>query len=64
MTRLVGLLTRDVVLTRDWIVGLMAGLWKSRGTPTGTTALSTWLTGNKDAVGNRYVSERQRNYGR
>ena len=64
LTRLVGLLLRDVVLTSDEIVGLMAGLLTSSGTPTGTTGLRTWLTGKADGVGHRYVSERQRNYGR
>ena len=33
MTRLVGLLLRDVVLTRDGVDGLTAGLLTSAGTP-------------------------------
>ena len=37
MTRLVGLLLRDTVLTRDEVDGLMAGLLTSGPTPTGTT---------------------------
>ena len=64
LTRLVGLLLRDVVLTRDEVDGLMAGLLTSSGKPTGTTGLRTWLAGNADGVGHRYVSERQRNHGR
>ena len=47
LTRLVGLLLRDVVLTSDEIVGLMAGLLTSIGTPTGTTRLRTWLTAKR-----------------
>ena len=43
LTRLVGLLMRDVALTRDEVVGLMAGLLTSEAAPTGTTRLSDWL---------------------
>ena len=38
-----GLLLRDVVLTRDEVGGLMAGLLTSDGQPTGTTGLGDWL---------------------
>ena len=62
LTRLVGLLLRDVVLTRDEVDGLMAGLLTSHAAPTGTTRLSDWLSDNADALGRRYVSERRRNY--
>ena len=64
MTRLVGLLLQEVVLTRDEVVELMAGLRICSETPTGTTGLRTWLESNADGVGRRYVSERQRNCGR
>ena len=57
MTRLVGLLLRDTVLTRDEVNGLMAGLLTSDAAPTGTTKLSDWLVENGDACGRRYVSE-------
>ena len=62
LTRLVGLLLRDVVLTRDEVDGLMAGLLTSDGAPTGVTRLGEWLTGNADALGRQYVSEIQRNF--
>ena len=42
LTRLVGLLLRDVVLTRDEVDGLMAGLLRSRTMPTGTTRPTNW----------------------
>ena len=40
LTRLVGLLLLDVVLSRDEVDGLMGGLLTSDGTPTGTTRLA------------------------
>ena len=62
LTRLVGLLLRDVVLTRDEVDGLMAGLLTSGSAPTGTTRLSDWLREHADGLGRRYVSELGRNY--
>ena len=62
LTRRVGLLLRDVVLTRDEVEGLMAGLLTSEGRPTGATRLGEWLDENVDALGRRYVSELGRNY--
>ena len=62
LTGLVGLLMRDVVLTRDEVDGLMAGLLTSAAPPTGATRLSDWLKDNADNLGRRYVSELRRNY--
>ncbi len=64
LTRLVGLLMRDMALTRDEVDGLMAGLLTSDAAPTGTTRLSEWLKDNADNLGRRYVSELGRNYRR
>ena len=64
LTRRVGLLLRDVVLTRDEVEGLIAGLLTSEGRPTGATRLGEWLDENVDALGRRYVSEIRRNYSR
>ena len=61
LTRLVGLLLRDVVLTRDEVDGLMAGLLTSHAAPAGTTRLAGWLEDNPDILGRRYVSELRRN---
>ena len=58
----IGLLVRDVVLTKDEIRGLMAGLLVSRDPPTGTVALSDWLQQNKATLGRRYRSELSRHY--
>ena len=62
LTRLVGLLMRDVALTRDEVDGLMAGLLTSGKPPTGRTRLADWLDDNADSLGRRYVSELRRNY--
>ena len=62
LTRLVGLLMRDMALTRDEVDGLMAGLLTSGEPPTGTTRLSDWLAENGDWLGRRYISEMRRNY--
>ena len=64
LTRLVGLLMRDMALTRDEVDGLMAGLLTSEAAPTGTTRLCDWLKDNADGLGRRYVSELGRNYRR
>ena len=62
LTRLLGYLVRDVVLTRNEVDGLMAGLLVSQAPPTGKTALSEWLSENRDTVGARYTSELGRHY--
>ena len=62
LTGLVGLLMRDMALTRDEVVGLMDGLLTSDESPTGTTRLGDRLAENGDGLGRRYVSELRRNY--
>ncbi len=62
LTRLVGLMVRDVVLTRDEVDGLSAGLLASKLPPTGTTRFSSWLKENADHLGRRYESELNRNF--
>ena len=62
LTRLVGVMLRDVVLTPDEVDGLMAGLQTSNSTPLGTTALNDWLDENADALGQRYQSVLKRNF--
>jgi NADH dehydrogenase len=60
--RLMGYAVRDVVITRDEIEGLMAGLLVSAGPPTGRARLSDWLSNNARTVGVRYASELSRHY--
>ena len=62
LTGLVGLLMRDMALTRDEVVGLTAGLLTSAEPPTGTTRLADWLAENGEDLGRQYVSELSRNY--
>ncbi|MFQ5610828.1 MAG: SDR family oxidoreductase [Anaerolineae bacterium] len=62
MSRLLSLVVRDVLLTRDEIEGLMAGLLVSQDPPTGHTRLSEWLDGEGRQVGARYASELARHY--
>ena len=62
LTRLVGPLVGDLVLSRDEIDGLMAGLLTSSGAPTGETRFSRWLFENGHSLGRSYTSEVVRNY--
>jgi NADH dehydrogenase len=62
LSQLVGYLVRDVVLTREEMEGLMAGLLASPGPPTGQTRLSHWLEENRDRLGTRYAPELRRHY--
>ena len=59
---MMNLLVRDVVLTKDEIKGLMAGLLVSHDPPTCPTPLSRWLDQNHHLLGMRYTSEIQRHY--
>jgi NADH dehydrogenase len=60
--RLLGLIVNDVVVTRDEIEGLMAGLVVTDGPSTGQRRLTAWLTSNADVVGRRWASEVSRHY--
>lgn len=64
LSKLIGLLVRDVVLTRDEVEGLMSDLLVSRRPPLGRTLLSGWLRDNRDRLGARYASELDRHYRR
>lgn len=55
--RAVGLLVRDVVVTREEIEGLMANLLCVDGPPAGTTRLTVWAEQHKHTLGLRYSSE-------
>jgi len=60
----IGRLVGDVLVTRDELGGLMAGLVSTAGPATGTTRLSEWLRRNANVVGTRYASEMSRHYRR
>ncbi|MBI3760657.1 MAG: NAD(P)H-binding protein [Chloroflexi bacterium] len=63
-SQLIGLMVGDVVLTREEVDGLMAGLLVSKKPPTGKTRLTEWLSENADKVGSQYHSELGRHFGR
>ena len=62
LSRLLGLIVGDVMLTRDEVAGLMAGLLVSSGPVTGKTSLSAWLSENGPTIGTNYASELDRHY--
>jgi len=62
LSRLLGYLVGDVLLTRDEVKGLMAGLLVSRAAPAGRKKLSEWLSENSETVGAAYASELQRHF--
>jgi NADH dehydrogenase len=62
LSRLIGRLVGDVVLTHDEVAGLMAGLLVSAKPPAGRTRLSDWLEKNAATVGRGYASELSRHY--
>jgi len=60
--RLLGLFIGDVLITREEVQGLMAGLLVSFDPPRGATSLSGWLQANRETVGVKYASEIARHY--
>jgi len=60
----IGRVVGDVLVTRDELDGLMAGLVTTEGPATGSRRLSEWLTKEADTVGRRYASEITRHYRR
>jgi len=62
LSRMIGYIVRDVVLTRDEVDGLMSNLLVSESPPTGQARLSDWLGQNANSVGVRYASELNRHY--
>jgi uncharacterized protein YbjT (DUF2867 family) len=60
--RLIGLVVRDVVLTRHEVTELQQGLMFSGQPPTGTIHLADWLTANADGLGRRWANELDRHF--
>ena len=69
ISRLVGLVVGDVVVTAEEVAGLMRNLLVTSSPPAGATALSQWIVENHEGLGRRYSSElarrrdRRRDYG-
>jgi len=57
-----GWLVRDVVLTWEECLGLMANLLVTNGPATGQTRLSEWLAQNRASIGRSYASEVARHF--
>jgi NADH dehydrogenase len=60
--RVAGLALRDVLLTRDELGALMAGLLVSSEPPQGRDRFDEWIAENAATVGRRYASELRRNF--
>ena len=60
--RVAGYVVRDVVVTRDELLALEAGLLVSHEEPLGTERFEPWLAENADVLGRRYTSEVARNF--
>jgi NADH dehydrogenase len=58
----IGRLVDDVVVTKDELAGLMAGLVTTDGPATGTRSLTAWLAQHAEVIGRRYASEVSRHY--
>jgi uncharacterized protein YbjT (DUF2867 family) len=57
-----GLFLRDVVVTRDELGALEAGLLVSHHEPLGREQFEPWLSANAEQLGRRYTSEVARNF--
>ncbi len=64
LSRVVGRVIGDVVLTKEEVDGLMAGLLVSSSPPLGKTSFSDWIHENGDLIGRNYTSELRRHYPR
>ena len=58
--RIMSWFTKDVLITRQEIEGLMAGLLYVESPPLGETSLTDWATEHADSLGRRYASELDR----
>lgn len=62
LSRLIGYMVNDMVLTWDEVEGLMSNLLVSENPPIGQIHLSDWLSQNVDRIGTKYASELNRHY--
>lgn len=59
-SKLVGMLLRDVIITKDEIKGLMGNLLYTDSLPSGKTKLSGWINKNAETLGKSYNNELKR----
>jgi uncharacterized protein YbjT (DUF2867 family) len=64
LSKLVGRVVRDVVLTSDELEGLRAGLLVSKGPPTAATSFREWTNEHGRQLGRSWASELTRHYRR
>jgi NADH dehydrogenase len=64
VTGVIGRVVGDVLLTREELTGLMAGLVTTEGPATGRIAFSDWLAEHASEVGRHYASEVRRHFDR
>ena len=64
LARGLGVVVRDVVLTKDEVAGLMQELLMREGPATGETPFTQWLSENAAHLGVQYFSELKRHYAR
>ncbi|WP_432798526.1 SDR family oxidoreductase [Poriferisphaera sp. WC338] len=57
LSKIFNLITRDVVITRDEIGGLMDNLLVTQSQPTGSTRLTDWAQEHHQTLGKNYQSE-------
>lgn len=62
LSRALGLVLHDVLLTADEYRAMANGLADTDGPATGSTALSTWLAQHGDTLGLRYANELDRHF--
>lgn len=62
LSRLIGFLSNDILLTKDELLGLRSNILAFQGEPVGKTAFSDWLRQNSNKVGREYISELNRQY--
>jgi uncharacterized protein YbjT (DUF2867 family) len=62
LSRALGAILRDVLLTREEIAGLMGNLLVSNAAPTSPTRFSDWLRANAQTLGRSYASELTRHF--
>lgn len=62
LSRLLGTVLRDVLLTREEFETMALGMADTSGPATGSTALSEWLSAHGAELGRRYANELQRHF--
>ncbi|MBW8010960.1 MAG: NAD(P)H-binding protein [Chloroflexi bacterium] len=62
LSKVVGLMVGDVLLTKEEVIGLMDNLLYTDAPPAGNTRLSDWVAENSETLGKEYHHELKRHY--